>query len=366
MNPVTLIVFDLVALALGIALLRGPVRRDREAGLGLALTALLVGASYGIGKLDTSDFAIIRLLCHTLFCVLAPLMLWRGWRWGGRAGLSLIALALVMEGCYLWARRVEPYRLEVTHYRIESERLAGRTTPLRVGVLADLQSEGLGRFEERVFEALASEKPDLVLVPGDLLQLGPRRPEQEVQQQRARLIELFRKLDPPPRLGMWLVQGDCDPEGDTFPGTGLQRLDDGAVELVEERLQLIGLSLGTARRRVTPELFEKMRAFDGLTLLFGHAPEFAPRAAEAGFPFVAVAGHTHGGQVRIPFFGPPLTLSRIPREMAAGGLFPLGNSWLCLSRGIGMERHHAPRIRFLCRPQLVVLELAPPPLPGEE
>ena len=45
--------------------------------------------------------------------------------------------------------------------------------------------------------------------------------------------------------------------------------------------------------------------------------------------------------------------------MAGGGLFALGDSWLSLSRGIGMERGDAPRIRFLCRPELVVLELRP-------
>ncbi|MEQ1892011.1 MAG: hypothetical protein ABL998_05670 [Planctomycetota bacterium] len=45
--------------------------------------------------------------------------------------------------------------------------------------------------------------------------------------------------------------------------------------------------------------------------------------------------------------------------MAGGGLFELGDSWLCVSRGVGMERHVAPRIRFLCRPEVVVLELTP-------
>lgn len=77
---------------------------------------------------------------------------------------------------------------------------------------------------------------------------------------------------------------------------------------------------------------------------------------------LALAGHTHGGQVQLPWFGPPLVLSNVTRAMGAGGLFRLGESWLCVSRGIGMERNHAPRIRFLCRPELTVLELVPPEL----
>ena len=42
---------------------------------------------------------------------------------------------------------------------------------------------------------------------------------------------------------------------------------------------------------------------------------------------------------------------------SSGGVFQRGDTWLVCSRGIGMERSHAPRVRFWCRPQLVLLEL---------
>jgi predicted MPP superfamily phosphohydrolase len=72
-----------------------------------------------------------------------------------------------------------------------------------------------------------------------------------------------------------------------------------------------------------------------------------------------IAGHTHGGQVRLPGIGPLITLSRVRRSWAAG-LTDIGRGrQLLVSRGIGMERGRAPRLRFLCRPELVVLELAP-------
>ncbi len=72
-----------------------------------------------------------------------------------------------------------------------------------------------------------------------------------------------------------------------------------------------------------------------------------------------IAGHTHGGQVRLPLIGAIMTLSRIPRRWAAGLTDLPGGGRLLVSRGTGMERANAPRLRFLCRPELVVIDLTP-------
>ena len=72
-----------------------------------------------------------------------------------------------------------------------------------------------------------------------------------------------------------------------------------------------------------------------------------------------VAGHTHGGQVRLPWIGPMITHSRIPHAWAAGLTELPGGGKLLVSRGIGMERGFAPPMRFLCRPELMVIDLVP-------
>ena len=104
----------------------------------------------------------------------------------------------------------------------------------------------------------------------------------------------------------------------------------------------------------------KLYGFDGFTILMGHAPDYARRLMRDGceLPMLCVAGHTHGGQIVIPGFGPVLTLSRVPRRYASG-FHQLGKGWLSVSRGIGHERGLAPRIRLACRPELVVIELRP-------
>jgi len=80
-------------------------------------------------------------------------------------------------------------------------------------------------------------------------------------------------------------------------------------------------------------------------------------AADAGFDLV-LAGHTHGGQVRLPGIGAPW----LPFDSAGldAGWFERRGTRLYVSRGIGTS---ILPIRFLCRPELAVFEIHLPPAP---
>lgn len=91
-------------------------------------------------------------------------------------------------------------------------------------------------------------------------------------------------------------------------------------------------------------------------ICLGHCPDFALGDVHAD---LLLAGHTHGGQVRLPFIGPPVTLSKAPRGWTNGVTHLSGGRHLFVSRGIGMERGYAPRLRFLCRPELIVIDILP-------
>ena len=92
-----------------------------------------------------------------------------------------------------------------------------------------------------------------------------------------------------------------------------------------------------------------------MTLVASHVPDVTLELEGRGVD-LHLAGHTHGGQVALPLYGAPYTLSRLHRRYAKG-LHRYGDRWLNVNPGIGMEGNHSPRIRFLCPPQIDLLRL---------
>jgi predicted MPP superfamily phosphohydrolase len=70
-----------------------------------------------------------------------------------------------------------------------------------------------------------------------------------------------------------------------------------------------------------------------------------------------LAGHTHGGQWRLPGFGAMLTSSRYWKRYE-GGHYQESESHLYVSRGLGMEGFGTPRARLFCPPEVVLIRLA--------
>jgi len=70
------------------------------------------------------------------------------------------------------------------------------------------------------------------------------------------------------------------------------------------------------------------------------------------------AGHTHGGQVALPFYGALVTFSKYGKRFETG-LYRVGETRLYVSRGIGMEGGKIPRVRFCSRPEVTVIEIHP-------
>jgi hypothetical protein len=86
-------------------------------------------------------------------------------------------------------------------------------------------------------------------------------------------------------------------------------------------------------------------------IALSHNPDTVYALARHGVQWV-LAGHTHGGQIRVPVAG-PLVLPVVHKEFAMGE-FQVGNTRLYVSRGVGFRV----RIRFRCRPEVACFRLS--------
>jgi len=131
----------------------------------------------------------------------------------------------------------------------------------------------------------------------------------------------------------------------------------------EIELDILGLDCSHKPHVDGPKLAELAAAGPRFTLLSYHSPDLAPEAAACGVDLM-LSGHTHGGQVRLPLVGALYTSSLYGKRFEAGR-YVLGKTTLYVSRGIGMEGKGAPRVRFLCPPEIVLWEIGGGPrIPG--
>jgi predicted MPP superfamily phosphohydrolase len=201
-----------------------------------------------------------------------------------------------------------------------------------------------------------AEEPDLILVAGDYFQSD----EALFLENLAELRDLLGLLDAPG--GVFMVEGDVDsPErmSDITQGQDLRWLDHD-VETTEVNGLTIDIG-GIPPSYASPEsqaTIDELSGREGsdLRILLSHRPDAIYEVPEGGVDLV-VAGHTHGGQVRLPFLGPPITMSGIPRHVAAGGLHTIDGIPIYLSNGVGLERADAPQVRLGDRPSVGVVTL---------
>ncbi len=275
-----------------------------------------------------------------------------------RLPLLWFGAAIALVGLRIYATHIEPNALQVRELEIRSAKISAPFTLLH---LSDIQSAGIGAYETRVFERIRALNPDLIVHTGDLLQpVAPASYHSEMP----KLAELFRTLSP--RLGMYMVQGDATgpllhlrPE--QTGGIAFLRNAEAVIQAEGIDIRLYGLTLrsSTARTWARHGIMHWLQESpEALHIVMGHRPDYVLKFNDLPID-LCLAGHTHGGQIRIPFWGPLVTFSKIPRKWARG-FHAVGNTWLNVSAGIGAE--HAgglPSIRLNCPPEMTLIHFVP-------
>ncbi|MFZ5918427.1 MAG: metallophosphoesterase [Chloroflexota bacterium] len=289
----------------------------------------------------------------------AALVVWPGLT----AGASLIALTLAfgaISALSVYAVAIEPFRLGVTEMTLCSPRLSAQAPSLRVLQMGDLHIERLTRRERELSDRIVALAPDLILLTGDYLNLSYVYDGLAIEQARA----FLGRLQAP--FGVYAVAGSppVDPPETVqqiFQGLGNVRLLQNESSILDVRGQRIGLVGVTCSHDLQVDAARLDRSLadvpsDTFTLLLYHSPDLMPEMASRGVDLY-LAGHTHGGQIRLPFLGAILTSSAYGKRYEMGH-YRQGRTQLYVARGVGMEGLGAPRARLLCPPEIVLWTLA--------
>jgi predicted MPP superfamily phosphohydrolase len=258
-------------------------------------------------------------------------------------------------GVAAWALLVEPRRVVVERRTLRLRRWPASLSGLRVAVLADLHAGGphvRERRLERIAAKVRGERPDLLALLGDYVDpevpLGRRVTPEAVASR-------LRDIDPP--LGGVAVLGNHDWQNDApriaaaLRDAGITVLENDAVR-AGEKLWVAGLADPFGRRPDVAAALENVPA-EAPVIALTHRPDLFPRIPTR--VALTLAGHTHGGQIGLPWVRGRVAPSRYG-DRYTGGVVEEGGRPMYVSRGIGTA--WLP-MRFRAAPEVAVLTLVP-------
>ena len=225
-------------------------------------------------------------------------------------------------------------------------------TPVRIAVLSDLHSCDYGEEQRELLDAVAAAAPDIVALPGDLL--DDVIPTQRGEQALRALAEKY---------PCYYVSGNHDGFlTEPVSAAGVTVLKGESLE-VTVRGQPI-LICGVEDSRYTPNFDAQLEslaadcaATDAFSLLLAHRPARIEQYLPGNYDLI-LCGHAHGGQWRVPglingLLAPDEGL--FPKY--AGGAYHFGDTTMIVSRGLAKESTRVPRLYN--PPELVIVELLP-------
>ena len=257
-------------------------------------------------------------------------------------------------GAGIYSSVIERHWLDVHKISIPLDRLPGSFDGFRIVLLSDIH---LGFFYSvnslsLLVKTVNDMKPDAICLAGDLvdsrLTPGTKVLEQAVQflsNLRASYGKLAVLGNHDYRAGAWRIIRTLD-----RGGFRVLINDHTVLQKGQDRLYFSGVD-DVLRGRPKPE-----RALWGIpenscTILLVHEPDYANYLEKYSID-LQLSGHSHGGQVRLPFLKPPVT-TRMGKKYPSG-FYKVGNMSLYTTRGLGTT---ILPLRFFCRPEITVITL---------
>jgi uncharacterized protein len=315
----------------------------------------------------------------------------------------LVGAMLTGVGALAYARWVERLWIDVRRLWVTVDSPGAPPGGLRILHFSDMHFTGQGTIErlkiERTARLLAGERIDLMLITGDFIHddggmdaalelirrlprprlgtfaclgnhdyasyswLGPARvawreaePGHELRAAAERTVEMVKRVVTNDRLYL----GEHNNDMATFRGLlaqeGIRLLDNNScrVQVDGVDLWLAGVDDLMEGRPDVPAALATMPDDGALRILLAHNPDLMLDPALQQVD-LALCGHVHGGQIRVPLLGSPHTQGTHLSRRRSSGWFQYGHAATYIGRGLG----EGIRLRFNCRPEVALIHILP-------
>ncbi|WDN90121.1 uncharacterized protein BuS5_03091 [Desulfosarcina sp. BuS5] len=268
---------------------------------------------------------------------------------------SVIYYRWFMKGLFKCAGIYEQGKKNAVQVRLKSMELPFPELPesfdkYRILFISDLHLDGLEGLSERLIEKVSEIKADVCLLGGDY-RMEMYGPFDDVN---CKICELIKHIDAPDGVFGVLGNHDCLEIAPELEDSGICMLINDSIALKRggDALSLIGVDdphyykchdLEKAFREVPAGAF---------TVLVAHSPEIIKDTHGKKID-LCLCGHTHGGQIRLPYIGALFTHCNLPRRFASG-LWKHESITGYTSNGAGAS---GVPVRFNCPPEVVLVTL---------
>lgn len=251
--------------------------------------------------------------------------------------------------------------LKVRHYMVRSPKIKPTERAIRITLISDIHEKTFGKNNCKLINKIEETIPDVIVIAGDIADTYGK-----VGGSYEPLFKALPKIAP-----TYMVLGNHDYSArrdielsGVAANTGVHLLDDASDEINIDGniINIIGLSDYYRENIICQTLAERLDIvpvsdfMKRYNVLISHRPEELEEISKRGIDLM-LCGHTHGGQVRLPFVGgvfSPCSMQLFPKYDM--GLFSIGDMDLIISSGLGAS---VVPLRFCNRPEIVTIDIYP-------
>ena len=262
---------------------------------------------------------------------------------------------IILRACFcalLYAYLIEPNWIDINYVQLKLPHLASEFNDYRIVQISDIHvdKQTKKRHLNHIFRLVNQQKPDLIAITGDFI---TRRQTKFIPKLKATLGQLSASDKIVGVLGNHDYWADANKVIKVLEETNVLNLDNKVYTVKRNNsvLHIAGVDdVWVGKDRL--DLVLQQLPQEGAAILLAHEPDFADRSALSHRFDLQLSGHSHAGQIRLPFVKPP-KLPGLGRKYY-DGLYKVEEMFQYTNRGLGMTGLH---LRFSSRPEITVFIL---------